>query len=327
MIKIDSLTTESSIDCLLNYNSDYSNIQQSEQGVLVSDKLQWKKPIYGVKSITADVLNNKLIIDASAKALKDQYYDMININTAERLINEINKSGIVQIDAEKFINTSIVRKCDTTVNTHPVKPLETYFASLSYLPITNKYNVGRYKQIGNRGVVFSGTQKTFKERQIFYDKLKDVMRDKALRKIVPSAILEKQFKNVLRVETNFTDFKNIRKYFGCENKLIDMLNSSLTPNLAVFDKITAKVPIDLRLFNEWQGMKFYEIEKLEGMKAIIRLFNYDIGTVKTFIEARVGGNVSRYVKRYTETLMQMQSERDVIDTTAIDELRQLMRVA
>lgn len=327
MIKLDSITTETPTDCLINFNSDFDNSQLSSRGVLTSDKLLWKKPLYGVKSIAIDLLNNTLVIDASAKVLKDQYYDMINLNTIDRFVNEINKSGVIQIDADKFINQSIVRKVDTTINTHPDKPLETYFSSLSYLPITDKYNVGRYKGVGNRGVVFAGTQKTFKERQIFYDKLKDIFRDKELRKVVPGATLEKQFTNVLRVETNFTDFKHIRKYFNSDNKLIQMLQSEATPNLAVFDKITTKVPIDLRLFKEWEGMKFYEIEKLEGMKHIIELFNYDIGTIKTFIEARVGGNVSRYIKRYTETLMSMQGKRDVIDTSAIDELRLLMKVA
>lgn len=327
MIKLDSITTETSLDCLVNHNDSFVNSQQSERGVLTSDKMLWKKPLFGVKTIAIDSLNNTLVIDASAKVLKDQYYDMINLNTIDRFVDEINKSGVVQIDKDKFINQSIVRKVDTTINTHPHKSLETYFSSLSYLPITDKYNVGRYKGVGNRGVVFAGTQKTFKERQIFYDKLKDIFRDKELRKVVPGATLEKQFTNVLRVETNFTDFKHIRKYFNCDNKLIQMLQSTSTPNLSVFDKITTKVPIDLRLFKEWEGMKFYEIEKLEGMKHIIQLFNYDIGTIKTFIEARVGGNVSRYIKRYTQTLMTMQGEKDVIDVSAIDELRLLMKVA
>lgn len=327
MIKLDSITTETPLDCLVNHNDNFVNSQQSEKGVLTSDRMLWKKPLFGIKSIAIDQLNNTLVIDASAKVLKDQYYDMINLNTIDRFVNEINKSGVIQIDADKFINQSIVRKVDTTINIHPDKPLETYFSSLSYLPITDKYNVGRYKGVGNRGAVFAGTQKTFKERQIFYDKLKDIFRDKELRKVVPGATLEKQFTNVLRVETNFTDFKHIRKYFNSDNKLIQMLQSEATPNLAVFDKITTKVPLDLRLFKEWEGMKFYEIEKLEGMKHIIELFNYDIGTIKTFIEARVGGNVSRYIKRYTETLMSMQGKRDVIDTSAIDELRLLMKVA
>ena len=198
---------------------------------------------------------------------------------------------------------------------------------MSYLPITDKYNVGRYKGVGNRGVVFAGTQKTFKERQIFYDKLKDIFRDKELRKVVPGATLEKQFTNVLRVETNFTDFKHIRKYFNSDNKLIQMLKSEATPNLSVFDKITTKVPIDLRIFKEWEGLKFYEIEKLEGRKHIIQLFNYDIGTIVSFIENKVDGGISRYKKEYLKLIMQMQGERNIIDTSAIDELRLLMKVA
>lgn len=327
MIKIDSLTTATPLDCLLNHNTDFENLQQSKQGVLMSDKLLWKAPLFGVKSIAIDQITNTLIIDASAKALKDQYYEMINSNTVERFIDEINRSGVVQIDAEKFINTSIVRKCDTTINIHPDKPLETYFSSLSYLPITDKYNVGRYKGVGNRGVVFAGTQKTFKERQIFYDKLKDVSRDRKLQKVVPFAKLEKQFKNVLRIETNFTDFKHIRQYFNTDNKLAEMLQTTSTPNLAVFDKITKKVPIDLTLFREWDGLTFSEIEKLEGRKALIRLFNYDFGTIKTFIEARVSKTATRYFYTYKKLLMEMQGERGVIDLTAIDELRLLMKVA
>ena len=249
---------------------------------------------------------------------------MININTAEALVGAINDSGRIKVNYE-LINQAEVLKADFTQNLHPKQDLKNYFSMLSVIPISDKYTIDNYKAKGNAGVVYRGAQKTFKERIIFYDKSKDIARDKELKNNVPNHLLGK-FAGVLRVETNMTQLSKIRQYTGKTNSLIDVLTSEHKPTLQVFDKITKN--IDLRLFQEWEGMRLQDIEKLEGRKQIVKALGYDIGRIKNFINARVKGNTSRYIREYRNVLMNvLQVDEKAVKYSLADELRELMKAA
>lgn len=283
---------------------------------------------FGVRSIQVRERDGSrtAIVETSAKILKDQYYDMITENTVDRYLHELNKNGLVLFTPE-LIDSSRVLTMDVTQNLQIGNMIPSYVSAMSCIPITDKYNVTAYKGTGNMGVVWAGKQKSFKERQIFYDKLKDIARDNKLRKHVHSKDLQR-FKGVLRVEGNFTSFKKIREYTGTDNVLMDVLKSDKNVNVLLFDKITRNVStVNLSLLSEWDGMPLYQIEKREGQKGIIRTFDYDMVKIRAFIRDRVSGNISAYLKSYRNLCNAMKRERGIPDTDILQELRKYMLTA
>jgi hypothetical protein len=327
MLKIDTIKLKAPIDTLRDFNPEQMDFDTKKRG----DKLvksQYLKTNIGVgfKTATIDTLDNSVLIEISAKILAENYYSLINQNTIEQAIDTINTTGVVNLDRNQFIDTAQIMRCDITQNLHPSQKIENYFTALSMLPITDKYNVAIYKNGGvkNNGIVISGKQKTFKERQIFYNKLTDVWRDKELKRIIDQNTLLNQFKGVLRVETNFTQHRKIKEYCGGSNNLIDVLKAQTNPNYQIFKKITKQTPdTGLTLFEKYEGMKLYEVEKIEGRKQIIKNLNNDIGLIKEFLGRFSKGNLSRTIAEYRQLINELVPN-EIKEQSMIDEIIYLM---
>ena len=240
MIRLDSVTIMLPFsDVSLNKSQFIRSTETNDQNNVISDSLKLKKEtaknILGLKSITARHHNDSIIIELSSKILKGQYYEMINQNTIESLVYELNHTGIINVSEDVMLSKASILKMDATLNLKPETSKDSIISGLSCLPVTDKYNVGSYNTSGNRGVVFAGRQTSKKERQIFYDKIRDIKRDKKLQKYVPYSKLYDQFKDVLRVECNLASFNTIRQYTGCKNNgnaplLNEVLMSVCNPN-------------------------------------------------------------------------------------------------
>lgn len=251
----------------------------------------------GLKSITHNLITKELILEGSAKALQDQYFDLINENTVERLFRAYNDTGCITLDIPRAIDHSELLRFDTTQNLVLPDPGISYVNSLNHVRLDVRYNVEPYKKKDNTGIVFMGKQKSFKERQVFYDKLLDVRKDKDLIKAVGLSTLEKQFTGVLRVESNFTQLRKIREYCGGSSNLLHVLRSKANPNHSIFKKITNRYT-SLSLFEDYEGYKLMDIEKLEGRKKIVRDLGYDMDLINQFIDSKVAGNNSKYRREY-----------------------------
>lgn len=330
MIRLDSIKIEVPEMAIKSMDRNMPCNTQTVNGVVTSECYTVPKSNlpFGVRSIQVRERDGErtAIVETSAKILKDQYYEMINNNTIDRYLHELNKNGSV-IFTSDLVDSARLLTMDVTQNLQVGDKIASYVSAMACVPITDKYNVTAYKGSGNMGVVWAGKQKSFKERQIFYDKLKDIARDSKLRKAVHSKDLQR-FKGVLRVEGNFTSFKKIREYTGSDNLLRDVLNSDQQVNIKLFDKITRNVnTVNLELLMEWDGMKFYQIEKLEGRKSIIRAFDYDMVKIKSFIRERISGNINGYVTAYRELCNAMRKERGIPETNILQEIRQYMLTA
>jgi hypothetical protein len=78
---------------------------------------------------------------------------------------------------------------------------------------------------------------------------------------------------------------------------------------------------------EWDGMKLYQVEKLEGRKNIIRALDYDMIKIRSFLRDRVSGNISGYIRVYRELCNAMRKERGIPETNILQEVRQYMLTA
>jgi hypothetical protein len=317
MIRIDSIKLKLPTDAI-EWHSDMLRHTQDIEVGKVTKVVKMSTPKMsqlGLKKVTItqnskNESENGCVIECSSKILKQDYFNMITQDSLEQLIQQINYSQLIRFDKNRFIDSASVLSCDITKNIQLESNASVlnYLSSVATLPIGDRHNVFTYKLIGNKGVAWNGKQKSFKERMTFYSKELDVKRDKELQKYLTSNQL-KQFDNVLRTETNFTQFATIRKYTNSNSLLLqDILSSTENPNLLVFDKITKRInfDIDLRLFTEWEGMTLQQIEKLEGSKNIVKLLGGDMTKIRTFLESKVKGKISRYIKYYRDIALKLQ---------------------
>ena len=331
MLRIDSFKIKIPVaDCLLSFDEGKLNSRQEydrQLGRFTKNDLSIANPALGLKSITYDLLRQEIFIEGSAKALGDQYYELININTVERLFGGINDTGCIRLNVPDAIAFSELLKVDTTQNLILPSSSLTYVNSLNEIRLNSKYQVDPFRKSSNTGIVFKGKQTSFKERQIFYDKSAEIRRDDKLIQAVGLNKLEAQFKGVLRVESNFTQLRKIKEYCGGRSNLLAVLQADAKPNYSLFKKIAGKTN-SIPLFSEYEGYKLMEIEKLEGRKKIIADLNFDLDLINQFIDSRVGGNNSKYKRQYRELAQQLSGGKSIISINKhIQEIEDQLQVA
>lgn len=329
--------------CISNIDlNSFIESSETDQGHIISNKLMLKndQKTMGLKSIQIDKMKNEIKIELSAKILKENYFNLININSIENLVKNLNENLGIQFHLSKFIDDVIVLKCDSTNNLKVKNPISDYIKHLSLYRINDRYKVDDYK---NESIVFRNQARSFKERMIFYDKQSELKSDKEMMNILYDSNRAKDFENVLRAECNFTSFKKIRETFGikgCKHKkltlhnqeiqyiqLVDLLNSKENANFKIFEKITEKnLPT---LFTDYynSGYSFSQIEKREGMKHIIQDLNCDMKLIRKFIQHHVSGNVTRYVRKYQDMISEMKHnelKNNNIIQESIQELKSLL---
>lgn len=295
------------------------------QGELLTDKqiLQYTKCL-GLKSVIIDNNTTTASIEISAKILGSNYFEGINQNTIQQAIETINKTGLISLNVNSVIDTAEVLRCDVTDNIKPEIINEVFYKTLASLPIAKKYHIDLYNRQNNLGVVYKGSQKTVRDRIIFYDKTLDLVKDKALKSRPYAVNLFNQFKGVVRVESNHSQFKQLNKHFGSRN-LSDILKSSAKVNYNVFSRITDKTKdIDLRLFNQFEGMKFNQIRNYLGDKGIIDLCNNDWQSIERFIRTYNKHNYRHYKKSIQTVYNSLNQETKIIDLNIINHIKQLL---
>jgi hypothetical protein len=278
----------------VNPDSEMFNIEpEAKKDIFVANNIET-----GLKRIEVDQRKHTLIIEGSAKILHEQYLQGITANTIERVFDQINQTGLITLDIPAAIETGTLLRVDVTKNLQVDKPVSEYVGALGLIPVNDKYRIDTYT---TESIVFNGRQISFKERQTFYDKAAEVKKDKEIQGYFRSF----GKKNIFRAETNLAQLKRIRHYFGTNN-LQDVLKQPVNPNYLLFDKITHRAPNEvLQLFDEYQGISLYMIEKTEGRKKIIQQLQMDMVLIDRFLKEHIKGNISRYKKEYRQVLTGM----------------------
>jgi len=343
MISIDSYKIACNIDVLKDIDLDKFDYQEKrfakkdekQPPLMTVDKTNQKiwtidKPGYGIKRIELNENTNRIILQGSAKTLRDQYNEGINLNTWERLMNAYNDTGCIQLNPDKVLQSGELFTVDVSINMKMDHEPWKYIQALKMLKTSNRYEVKDYRNPGSRkvnGITIRGTQRSFKERQIYYDKQIDVAREPELRKYAD------EYHRVLRAEMNLAQLRRIRHYFG-NNGLVDVLNSKTNANLLLFEKITSKASVNLlRLFDDHEGMPMYQVEKIKGRETIIRdicLMDWDL--VTEWIKSKIKGKPSRYMKEYRTLFLELMNQQEggrvfTLDNPLLNELKTKMKVA
>lgn len=325
MIRLDTVKLKTSIEATksISYGRLLNVRKMNSEGGILSDTWQTNGKVgLGVNKIEVNPSDGNILLNISAKLLQSQYIEGINKNTVEYAVQQINKLGIIEFDFKRFIENTTVLLCDVTDN---IKCNEVnVYKNIYRIPLPPMYEVTYYGTSRNEGVVFKGKQKSFKERQIFYNKHKELLcssANKDLRAILPPKLID-EFKGYVRVEGNFTTYDKIRQYIGVSNtNLGGILNSNAKPNYELFNKITKQVNTDtLQLFNEYEGYKWNEILKIEGIKGIIFKLQ-DWHLIEQFVRLHNPNNYRHVLPKFRQYYNSMNIEGKF---NVVNEIKELL---
>lgn len=262
----------------------------------------------GYSFVQIDTIKNDLVIECSAKLLKDDYYQSLSINNFTRIVEGLNHVVIVPTDV--LYNMAMVYKCDITDN---IDISECQFTkrdtinTIALLKSNINYKTDTWDKKNNNGVQFL-LKSDKRDRLIFYDKKLDLQkRSNSNKKFIASLKNAEQvltqFSNIIRVESNITDWESIRKCLNVPNICLSSVLSSCEPvNRNKLLKICNHKPnkiIDLtdKIHNIY-GEKF----KYGDIVFYIHAFeynNYDVELVRTYITEKQQWSKSDWYKRWT----------------------------
>lgn len=331
MVSIDSNLIGSRIESLKSYNkrlfntnSYYNN--EKKQEIIVDVCSNPGK--LGIKYLF--IGESEIKIEGSAKALGQNYLEGININTIEQYLHEINKSGLIEIDKNTFIENAVVYRADITDNLK-VKNIEKTLMDLKILSANNYYDTKPY----HSGMVITSRHKKDKERLIAYDKFSDVSKDTIANRELAKVFDINKARNVFRIESNNKTFRRLRTNLNLSNNktptLLDVLQSESKPNYNIFTKMfEIKPESKIKTYGAIQmllelGYKQHQIEKELGMRAIVESYNYNFETIKTMLNMTTKGRNPRKEQQYRKLIEIMRLEKLDYDTSSIQEIEQLLQ--
>jgi len=345
MIRVDSCKINISATALKEYRKEcFIDILKADNGNIFKATGNLKKEFlpFGVKSISVDRDVNggepkNINMELSAKVMQENYYDMINKNNIDLLVEKLNVGLAIRFDKNKFIDESIVYRFDNTYNLKVKNDVSKYIGALFEYKSSSKYDLKKYD---NSGITIIKDVRTaaYKERMIFYNKFDEIIKDKQLHKYLNV----NQFDNILRCEVNLRGYEQIRKAIGLKRdeerikgtrqdiKLIDCLNAAENPNYKILCNFTSDIQNEL--FEEWRDKKvnMKEIISVEGMKRIIKQLNYEPKLIRQFIrEHTPKGKPSYWNKKFQDKLISMLSEIIEVKNISIyiDEVKSLLEAA
>lgn len=270
------------------------------------------------------------ILTLSAKTLRDNYLDGINLNNWDRAIQGVDE--ILDIDLQNLWDSNPkVLRCDTTdnINIEQIGYSKADICRSLYASRLNGRFVPKWYQSKTKlGVEFAGTQEE-KNRLICYDKMLDLMKSankEFIKSLVNPISVFNQADKTIRFETNHTAFRSMRDRFNIsQNNLQEVLNST-TPVNHNFLKKVLQSSSQLTLFDEikqykGRGMEFI---MMKGYEHIIRELNCDPIAVRTFFKDALG---ERSFKYYWTQVKSMPTIKEMVSRLKIEQDKEMGSIA
>lgn len=335
MVRIDSITLKLPTDAIngIDYNKLPKGIKEREDGREVKNVDVAKGIDYGLNRIQVDNLQSSIIIDLSAKILKDNYKQSICLDTVTQLTDEINSHGIINVNSDTLLQSTVL-KCDP-VETIPVSKLSrTINSVVQFANMNSSYDVDYFTVKGSLGYSANRKVKSYKERQTGYSKLHDLSKDKYNRDFaVKYPNMVKSFGvNDLRIECNLTSFKQLKEKFAvASNTLGSILNSTKNVNSDVFERII-NTGVQMDLFSDYFiDMNMTKLVKEYGYNQIFRMFDYDWDRVQRWIRMKYPRTKTRnsagyQIKQFKSAFARQHEMKSHINTD-IQQVSELLKSA
>jgi hypothetical protein len=172
-------------------------------------------------------------IQISAKILREDYWQGIQSNTIEKVIDTLEKRMGCEIDQQHFIEKSVIRKCDNTFNLSVNNNLADYLEALELLVVQGtKYKMSVYNDANVKSQINSvvvGKDTNFLQKITFYNKMEEATAVCGKMRGVYGENVEKEygmkyddfvsyFNNKIRCELKVSNFKQLRKFYANKTK-------------------------------------------------------------------------------------------------------------
>jgi len=183
-----------------------------EDGVSKHIKYVLEGPCLGLSRIEILPETSSAVVQCSSKILKEDYLSGINENTVGRLHSSL--VSYFSIKEDELLRAHLLR-ADITENLYFDNRAEKELAvrSLCYGKSNIAFKVDDYTQRGD-GIVFTGHQKSYKNRQIYYNKEKELRlaKNKDMWQYLDGRWDD--ISRILRVEQNVVSYKRLWEALG-----------------------------------------------------------------------------------------------------------------
>lgn len=223
-----------SIDYVSEIQYDLFNINMRQDEVLYY-KYELKSPFYLL--IMINYSKNELVLEFTGKILLEHYPSLINKDTINECIDNINTLGVCKLDRDLIINNANVVKCDVTMDVE---------GDISMIIPSLRQNIVNYAKWNTKpyfkGIVLEKVVSTdrYKKRLSIYDKQKE-LRQKSPKYFLSSLSNENEvldyFKDKVRFELNINTKPQVKQLLNIpDNNIQSVLNSTANPILSVIDE-------------------------------------------------------------------------------------------
>lgn len=216
--------------------------------------------------VSSNCVNDKGVIEVSAKILGDRYPDLINMNNIRHCFEKINTLGVCSLDVDAVINDSNLISCDITEDLDGLI-MPDNLALKTCVKSLNKFHVQKYT---NCGYTITKSVKTCNRRirVSIYDKQKEMLKAtnaEYLESLDNKNDVLDYFNGRIRIEANVrtvSQIKNLCQTKG--NSLLEVLNSTANPLLTIFDTIFDIPDANEPMLSDIQSLLSYD--KLSVLK-------------------------------------------------------------
>ena len=292
MNKFDKMKIVTKIEYIdiLNYNL-FQSITKFDE--VLYYKYQQKTPY--ILLIMVNFQHNEVVLEFTAKILKEHYPELINKETIRECLQNINNLGFCRLDIDAILKDIQIVKCDIS------KDIQ---ADINLIKTTIKQNLSNYtkwivKNFKN-GIVLENVVITpkYKKRLTIYNKEKElnkVNNINFINSIEDGKTIIDSYKGKVRFELNINTKQQIRQLLNIPNNdLQAVLESKSNPILSVIDEAIKFHPLQSRT----KSLRDYERELL--------LERCDFNLIK------VEATVRSLIKKNYPISKAMQPYRDLI---------------
>jgi len=258
---------------------------------VTSDTWSCNTPLPGLKSILVEPGKDKVTYEVSAKILRDDYLNGINLKTIDQVIDTINNTGLTDI---KSLSSAECYRIDTTQNIEWVKtkPIDLILA-LQVNSLNPGFDNIIYNSKTEKSINFKAKTKSVNSRLTCYYKYLELQLSKnksfleACNK--PYKLIEKS-ESIMRLEQNTTALKEMRSRFDItDNNLMSILKSNTNTNYNLLKKITSVNNVEqLEFFERWKDQDITpgEIFTRIGKEGVIKSCNYDSKLIIAWLKSK-----------------------------------------
>jgi len=303
---IDTINIVTPLEVVQRYNDKLFNdlpTFDAGSGDLIAHRYRLKtsqNPHLGLNQVEMNTGTGELRLSLSAKILREDYHKLINLNTIERVFDEINNSGVISLDKGRSINEAGVQLCDITQNIpkHPDYSVQEFNSVLKLASIGSGFNPNTPK--GSDTLILAKRGRWFTS----YNKQRELNTSKAVKQFggLHDTVVNTH-KDLYRIEEKLKNFNQIRNAFDVRAKdvppLTQVLNSEQRPLLKTFNELTkSSVQLDAFLSRYNDDLDWLENKDLFGLYYILETHDCDLDRVRETIRQKAANKNRTTQYRY-----------------------------